>query len=398
MLKLNKLMGKILQTGQGRFRAWMGTLGLGIAALLVLAAVQLQSNFNELLKGKENKDTHAQFLVINRELNSNNLNETALREVELNALKKLPQVAAVGVVQPGYFKASISSNSERFPFYTEVSFESVPNEFLDQIPEKWDWQQTDEYVPVIIPSMYLDVYNFQFALAQQLPQLTPEIVKMVNFTIHIRSSKGEMQLKGRVAGFSDRIQSLLVPDSFMQWCNNRFAVDNKKQPSRVLIKTQDAAAPELSQFLEKNQLTADKEKTRFSKYRQVVNWVAGVSGLSGIFMLGFALLVLTLFIQLQIVRKQAEVKLLIQLGASPEKMNAFLFKKFFPPHAIMVLIAFILIILIQWLLKNRLHENAIELSTFPSWITAVTAGLLLVCIAVVQQFTIRKTVQEHSRN
>ena len=398
MARLNSLMGKILQTGQGRFRSWMGTLGLGIAALLVLAAVQLQSNFNELLQGKENKDTNAQFLVINRQLNSNNLNETALREDELNALKKLPQVAAVGVVQPGYFKAGISSNSDRFPFYTEVSFESIPNDFLDQVPEQWNWKETDEYVPVIIPSMYLDVYNFQFALAQQLPQLTPDIVKMIYFTIHIRSSKGEMQLKGRVAGFSDRIQSLLVPDSFMQWCNSRFAIDNKKQPSRVLIKTQDAAAPELSQFLEKNQLTADKEKTRFSKYRQVVNWVAGVSGLSGIFMLGFALLVLTLFIQLQIVRKQSEVQLLIQLGASPRKMNAFLFKKFYPPHAIMVFISFMLIALIQWMLKTRLHQNAIELSAFPSWITGVTAGLLLVCIAAVHLFTIRKTVQEHTRN
>lgn len=86
---LNTLMGKVLQTGQGRFRAWMGTLGLGIAALLVLAAVQLQSNFNELLKSKENRDTNTQFLVINRQLNSNNLNETALREEELLALKKI---------------------------------------------------------------------------------------------------------------------------------------------------------------------------------------------------------------------------------------------------------------------------------------------------------------------
>lgn len=394
----NKLIGKILRNEQGRFRAWMGTLGLGIACLLVLAAIQLQLNFNNLLEGKENRDTHAQFLVINRQLNSNNINEAGIRDDEINALKKLPQVAAVGVVQPGYFKAAISSNSDRFPFYTEVSFESVPNDFLDQIPEKWNWQETDEYVPVIIPSMYLDVYNFQFALAQQLPQLTPEIVKMIYFTIHIRSPKGEMQLRGKVAGFSDRIQSLLVPDAFMQWCNNRFAIETRKQPSRVLIKTQDATAPELSQFLEKNQLTADKEKTRFSKYRKVVNWVAGVSGLSGIAMLGFAILVLTLFIQLQIIRKQAEIKLLIQLGASPRKMNALLFKKFFPPHAMMVFISFMIIAIIQWMLKIRLQQIAIELNTFPSWITILTAGLLLGCIGVVQLFTIQKTVREHTRN
>ena len=393
MQALHLLMGKILHSRKGRLRAWMGTLGLGIAALLLLVAVQMQADFSELLEGKQNKEDNSQYLVINRQLNNNNLNAGGLREEELAALKKLPEVSAVGIMQPGYFKASLSSTSDRFPFYTDVSFETVSSDFLDEIPEHWTWQEKDDYVPIIVPSLYLDLYNFQFALAQQLPQLTPEVVKMIFFNIRIRGPKGELVLKGKVAGFSDRIQSMLVPQEFMQWCNARFAQGEKRNPSRILIKTKDATSPVLNQFLEKNQLQADKEKTRFSKYREIVNWIAGISGLSGLLMLVFAALVLSLFIQLNIVSKQDEIRLLIQLGASPQQMIGFLMKKFFPPNAIIVLIALGLVAILQYLLFGWLQKKTIGVSAWISPLTLLAALLLILLMGVVNRIAIGKSVK-----
>ena len=395
MQALHLLMGKILHSRKGRLRAWMGTLGLGIAALLLLVAVQMQSDFSELLQGKQNKDTNTQYLVINRQLNNNNLNSGGLREEELEALKKLPEVSAVDIIQPGYFKASLSSTSDRFPFYTDVSFETVSSDFLDEIPEHWTWQEKDEYVPIIVPSLYLDLYNFQFALAQQLPQLTPEVVKMIFFNIRIQGPNGEVVLKGKVAGFSDRIQSMLVPQEFMQWCNARFAQGEKRNPSRILIKTKDATSPVLNQFLEKNQLQADKEKTRFSKYREIVNWIAGISGLSGLLMLIFAALVLSLFIQLNIVSKQDEIRLLIQLGASPQQMIGFLMKKFFPPNAIIVLIALGLVAILQYLLFGWLQKKAIGVSAWISPLTLLAALLLILLMGVINRIAIGRSVKEN---
>jgi hypothetical protein len=395
MQALHLLMGKILHSRKGQLRAWMGTLGLGIAALLLLVAVQMQADFSELLEGKQNKETNTQYLVINRQLNNNNLNAGGLREEELAALKKLPEVSAVGIMQPGYFKASLSSTSDRFPFYTDVSFETVSSDFLDEIPEHWTWQEKDDYVPIIVPSLYLDLYNFQFALAQQLPQLTPEVVKMIFFNIRIKGPKGEVVLKGKVAGFSDRIQSMLVPQEFMQWCNARFAQGEKRNPSRILIKTKDATSPVLNQFLEKNQLQADKEKTRFSKYREIVNWIAGISGLSGLLMLVFAALVLSLFIQLNIVSKQDEIRLLIQLGASPQQMIGFLMKKFFPPNAIIVLIALGLVAILQYLLFGWLQKKTIGVSAWISPLTLIAALLLILLMGVVNRIAIGKSVKEN---
>jgi cell division protein FtsX len=202
-------------------------------------------------------------------------------------------------------------------------------------------------------------------------------------------------LKGKVAGFSDRIQSMLVPQEFMQWCNARFAQGEKRSPSRILIKTKDATSPVLNQFLEKNQLQADKEKTRFSKYREIVNWIAGISGLSGLLMLVFAALVLSLFIQLNIVSKQDEIRLLIQLGASPQQMIGFLMKKFFPPNAIIVLIALGLVAILQYLLFGWLQKKTIGVSAWISPLTLIAALLLILLMGVVNRIAIGKSVKEN---
>jgi cell division protein FtsX len=202
-------------------------------------------------------------------------------------------------------------------------------------------------------------------------------------------------LKGKVAGFSDRIQSMLVPQEFMQWCNARFAQGEKRNPSRILIKTKDATSPVLNQFLEKNQLQADKEKTRFSKYREIVNWIAGISGLSGLLMLVFAALVLSLFIQLNIVSKQDEIRLLIQLGASPQQMIGFLMKKFFPPNAIIVLFALGLVAILQYLLFGWLQKKTIGVSAWISPLTLLAALLLILLMGVVNRIAIGKSVKEN---
>jgi hypothetical protein len=379
-LELKYLMGKLLNSRTGKWRAGIGSIGLWISAVLLFAAVQLQSNFSYLLNKENVGDADTTYLVINRQLNSNNLNNTTLKEEEIEQLRKLPEVAAVGTVQPAYFKAILSINNSQFPFQTDASFETVPASFIDQLPPNWDWKEGDEIVPIILPSLYLDLYNFQFALAQQLPQLSPEIIKMLTFNIAIIGSGESILLKGRVVGLSDRIQSLLVPASFMDWANQRYATENKRKPSRVIIKTNDASSP-------------NQEKTRFSQYRRVVNWVAAIAGFSGLLLLAFALLVLSLFIQLSITGRQDQIQLLLQLGTSPGQLSQFLFKKFFPLQAGMVILALLTISILQWMLQQVLVKQAIYLPAFISTYTLGTAFLLLLAIGLMNRRAIQTTIQ-----
>jgi cell division protein FtsX len=109
----------------------------------------------------------------------------------------------------------------------------------------------------------------------------------------------------------------------MDWGNSHFGKNQDTKPSRVIIRTKDPGNPGLVQYLKEKNLATDADKTRFSRYRQVVELVVNISWITGAIMLVFAMLIFTLFIQLTIASCKEEIVLLITLGASPKQLTAF---------------------------------------------------------------------------
>ena len=387
----NILLKKLIKASGGKVKMLMAVVGLSVAMLLILFAVQLQVNYDTLLNEKSNKDSVTNFLVINKVLNNETIGATTLSEKDVNNFKQQPFVQEVSVITPSRFKASIQSNSNRFPFYTDIAFESVPSSFIDVSTEHWHWDSSTGYIPLIAPNMFLDFYNFQFSFSQNMPQLTPDVVKMIGFTVNVETPLGKVQYPGRIVGFSNRITSLLVPEEFMLW-GNKFAKGNNVQPSRLIIKTKDPGSPELVNYLEKNGYTTDADKTRFSKYRKIVNTVAAISWVTGAIMLAFALLIFTLFIQLTITACKTEIELLVTLGASPKQLKIFLIKQFFPPNILIVFVCLILISLLQYFTAQWLGKINMFVSSYTSVYTVAVGVLLLLVLWLVNIKTIGKYV------
>ena len=394
---LNKILKKLIIAGTGRSRYLLSVIGLSMAVLLMLTAVQLQSNYHDLLTAKSNQDSIANFLVLNKSLTDQTLGATGITDTEIKDLSNQPFTNAVGLLSPSRFKASIQSYSERFPFYTDISFESVPDAFIDVTSKDWKWDESVPFVPIIAPNMFLDFYNFQFSFSQNLPQLTHEVVKMIVFKVNLYGPNGNITLKGKVVGFSDRITSLLVPENFMRWGNAHFSKGDSVKPSRVIIKTTDPGNPALQKYLQSNHLETDAEKTRFSRYRQIVDAVVGIAGFSGLVMLVFALLIFTLFIQLTIASSKDEIALLLILGASPKQMSRFLIRQFFPINVWIIFSALLCVTILQYMAMGLLEKQHIYIAAFPSFSIFLAAFLMLLVIWLVNLLTIksylRKTTQ-----
>ncbi len=387
----------MIRSGAGRKRFLMAVIGLSVAMLLILAAVQLQANYNDLLHSKTNQDSIANFLVLNKVLSDQNLGATALSDSDINDLKKQSFVESVGLLTPSRFKASIQSASDRFPFFTDIAFESVPKDFIDVTSNEWKWDETASFVPIIAPNMFLDFYNFQFSFSQNLPQLTQQVVKMIIFKVNVYSPNGMITFNGRVVGFSDRISSLLVPQEFMAWGNSHFGKNQDTKPSRVIIRTKDPGNPELVKYLKQKSLTTDADKTRFSRYRQVVEIVVNISWVTGIIMLLFALLIFTLFIQLTIASCKEEIILLITLGASPKQLRRFLMRQFFPVNILIIVLALLIISGLQFFAYSKLLDQSIFINRFLSFTTVLTACTVLLIIWWVNSFSIRKYISVPSK-
>lgn len=389
---LNQILKKIIRSGTGRTRFIVATVGLSVAIFLILASVQVQSDFEELLHGRSNQDSVANFLVINKVLNDQNIGAATLSDEDVKDLGKQPFVDSIGLLTPSRFKASIQSNSDRFPFSTDIAFETVPSNFLDVNSKEWHWDEQSSMVPIIVPNMFLDFYNFQFSFSQNMPQLTQQVVKMIVFRINVYGPNGMVSFKGHVVGFSDRLSSLLVPESFMQWGNQQFGSNQDGKPSRVIIRTKDPGNPALTNYLKNKGLNTDADKTRFSKYRRIVEMVVGISGITGVLMLGFALLIFSLFIQLTIASCKEEIKLLVELGSSPFQLQKFIFKQFFPVNIYIITIVFLLISMIQFLIHYQLQKQQIQISSFPSIILLISAVLILMIIWLINKYFIRKYI------
>jgi hypothetical protein len=392
---LNQLLRKLIRTGMGRSRFALGFVGLTVGMLLILAAVQIQANYNDLLNSKSNQDSVANFLVLNKQLTDRNLGATDLKDTDISGLKAQSFVESVGLLTPSRFKASIQSSSDRFPFFTDIAFESVPKDFIDVNSKDWKWEEGTALVPIIAPNMFLDFYNFQFSFSQNLPQLTQEVVKMIVFRINVYDAQGRItSFDGRVVGFSDRISSLLVPQEFMDWSNSHFGTNQQAKPSRVIIRTRDAGNPELVNYLKQQGLVTDADKTRFSRYRQVVDLVVRIAGITGVFLFLFAMLVFTLFIQLAIASCRDEIRLLVTLGASPRQLKKFLMKRFFPVNLLIIGICLVLIGITQYGIHTWLSRQHIFIHAFPSYLTFICAAAVLLLVWWVNRSAIKRYVSQ----
>jgi hypothetical protein len=390
---LNNLLKKLIRTGSGKSRNTMALVGLFIALLLIFSAVQIQSNYHDLLYSKTSQDSIADFLVINKTVTDKNVGNTALTQTEINDLKQQPFVEKIGTLTPSRFRVGVQSVSKQIPFYTDFFFESVPNEFLDLNTPDWQLNENSSFIPMIIPNMFLDMYNFGFAQSQHLPQLSQDLVKNLPVQIDIQTQNGIVNYYGKVVGFSDRISSVLVPQSFMNWANEKFATNVNTQPSRVIIQTKDAADAKLTDYLSKHNLSTNAEKTRFEKYRGIINAVVLISWITGGLMFLFALLIFTLFIQLTVASAREEIILLITLGAAPKQLQRFLTKQLIPSNIISIAIALIIVAALQFLLQHVLASQNIFVSRYISYYTIITAAILFLLLGFVNVQSIKKYIR-----
>ncbi len=389
---LNQLLKKIIRTSVGQSRFIMATLGLSIALLLIFLAVQVQVNYNELLYGSTNQDSTANFLVVNKKIDGNN-SDNNLSIAEIKQLEQQKFVDALGKLTSSRFKVSAQSPSDNLPFYTDLFFESVPDNFIDVQSSDWKWEEGSTIIPLIIPNQFLDLYNFGFAPSQNLVQLTQSMVMALPIKINIQYQQSIISFTGHVVGFSDRISSVLVPQNFLTWANAQYGTSQITGTSRVVIKTKDPGNPLLVDYLKQNNLVTDADKTRFSKYRQIVNTIVNASWITGATMLLFALLVFSLFIQLTIASTKAEIQLLLTLGTSPKQLKHFLLKQFFPINFIITLICLLLVAILQWLLQNYLQGQHMYVNPLISKYTILTAITILTVIWIVNRVTIQKFIK-----
>ena len=388
------LLKKIIKTGVGKTRFLMAAVGLGIAMLLILVAIQVHTDFRQLLYSTKNQNETADFLVINKKITNAMMGQsgkTTFTAGEIARIKQQPFVQAFGLVTSSQYKVVIQAPGD-LHFATDMFFEAVPDSFLDVKDEDWKWSSGDRTIPIILPNDFLNLYNFGFSLSQDLPQISQETVKALPLQVNISNNLVSDQYMGHIVGFSDRISSFLVPAAFMTWANEKYGGSASPGTSRVIIKTPDPSNPSLVKFLDDNGYTTNQDKLKFSKTRVIVQTIVSVVGFFGLILLAFALLVFSMFIQLVIASCKREIQLLVTLGTAPKQLQRYLLKQFVPLYIITGILSLLLVAGLQYAAAAALARHQMLITPWPGIPVFAGIALVLGLVYAVNLATVKKYV------
>ena len=205
-------------------------------------------------------------------------------------------------------------------FGTEMFFESVPDDFVDVDLSKWHFNEGDDCVPIIIPKTYLSIYNFGFAQSQNLPKISEGIVGMVEMTISMRGNGLHEYIKGRVVGFSTRLNTILVPESFIRWSNERYAPDSDNEPSRIILEVHNPADDSIVDYINEKGYDMEDDKLDSGRMMLFLKLISGIVMLVGMFISLLSFYILMLSIYLLVEKNTEKIRTLLLIGYSPAKV------------------------------------------------------------------------------
>lgn len=276
-----------------------------VGMTIVLLSVQFWQDVLPLFEGKDSVMKN-EYLVVTKPvstLGSLMGGANTFTAAEFAEIRQQKFVRSAGAFTPSGFHvtAGVSLDKLGMGMTTEMFFESVPDKYIDADLSSWTFHEDERTIPIIIPRNYLNLYNFGYAQSRNLPKLSESVIGLVDLDIYIQGLGNRDRLKGKIVGFSNRLNTILVPESFMTWANRTFAGEKSPDPSRLIVEVNNPADKEVSRFFSSKGYNVEDGKLDSGKtawFLQLIVSLVAVVGLL-ICVLAFYILMLSVFLILQ---------------------------------------------------------------------------------------------------
>ena len=306
-----------------------------------------------------------------------------------------PFTKEVGAFTPSQFKVSAGVGMEQIGLNmsTAMFFESVPDKYVDVNLDEWHFEPGQEVVPIIIPRNYLNLYNFGFAQSRSLPQLSEGVMNLINLEVRISGEGRQNSYKGKIAGFSNRLNTILVPESFMVWANANYS-DGKsdKEPSRLIVEVGNPTDDRIARFFKEHGYETEDDKLDAGKTTWFLKVVVGIVLAVGLIIsiLSFYILMLSIYLLLQ--KNSTKLENLLLIGYGPNRVAL--------PYQILTIVlnACVLVLAIGVVLYVRTLYMNVVVQMFPSlgegnvWLMMLIGILLFLGVSFFNVVAVKKKV------
>lgn len=313
----SEMISRLLRKNTSPSRVIGFMLSNVIGLVIVMGALQFYTDARGIWAG-EDSFIKTDWLVVNKKVTSaNTLGQasSSFTEDEIAELERQPWVRSVGRFTANDFRVYARVSNGGRGMSTYMFFESIPDEFVDVPRSQWTWREGSREVPVIISKDYLTLYNFGFASSAGLPQLSEGLLSGIPLELNLRSEDGTRTetLYGRVAGYSNRLNTILVPDAFMKTANLTLGSGQRKEPSRLIIDVSSPGDVAIAPWLEDHGLETAGDK-RNSSASFLLKVVAGIVTAVGALITLLSLFILLLSISLIMEKNRDTLHRLLMLG------------------------------------------------------------------------------------
>ncbi|MCM1368765.1 MAG: ABC transporter permease [Candidatus Amulumruptor caecigallinarius] len=296
-------------------------IGLAIVAVAVQFYMDARSIWTD-----SHSFIKSDYLVVNKRVTSANTmgqKSSDFTAAEIADLGSQPWARRVGSFSSTDYRVLASVNSGSRGMSTYMFFESIPDEFVDVPRSQWEYRPGSDVVPIILSKDYLTLYNFGFARSAGLPQMSEGLMSSIPLTLRLTSNDGtrSRELHGRVAGYSNRLNTILVPQSFMDETNAALGTGADAHHSRLVVDVSSPGDVAIKQYLEQHdyELAGDKSASSASFLLNVI--VAVVTGIGAVITL-LSLSILILSLSLIMEKNRDKIHSLLMLGYEFDNLAA----------------------------------------------------------------------------
>lgn len=372
-----------------------------LGMLIVLLSVQFYEDVLPAFTGDDGviKNT---YLIVSKRISA----VTTLRgeaqpftEADVRDFEAQRFTQKVGAFTASQFKVYASLSMAGVGVGTDMFFESVPDAFVDiRWPEGEASRMASDgnfpaEVPIILPRSYLAIYNFGFAQSQSLPKLSEGVISMIQMDIRLRGEGGaERHLKGRVVGFSNRLNTVLVPESFMQQANAALAPNAVAAPTRLIVEVKNPADDAIAAYIQERGYELENDNLEAGRATYFLKVVAAIVMAVGLLIsvLSFYILMLSVYL---LVQKNAEkLQNLLLIGYSPSRVSRPYQLLAVGMNALVLLLAWVLLLWIRGLYLERLWQMFPSLSEGSLSMTLLMGVALFVIVSFFNIVAIRRKI------
>lgn len=375
-------IASLMDTSKKSWSKYLSYTGLGIGIMLLLCSLQLFINIQRLLDNDNPRKTGSDFISVTKTVTNETMGQpekNLFTQPDIDELKKQPFIEDAAPLLANQFRVQASAGSV-IPFMTDLFLEALDKRFMDTVPPDFTWTEGQSTVPIIFSADFLEVYNV-LAPGQGYPQISEKTMTSIQITLTCFGPAGKENFRGSIVGLTSRVNSVLVPQEFLDWANKRFGGTTDVLTTRVFIKTKDANNPDFLRFLDAKNYSVNKDKVKFGRVKAVLQTVVSGLGVFGLLVVVLALMLFSFYLQLIIAKSRDNLQLLIMLGYEPQWLTRVVARRWVPTYIIIVIGALAASSLLQWIVYKNTNQMEDSMDPYLHWsVWAFSAVLIFVII------------------